>query len=326
MNQSDNSQPGSQSEGDHPAIANLSHMVKLRHGARELTGFPRIQARQMLAGGNKSKFRGRGMDFDSVRIYQPGDDVRSIDWRVTARTQTPHTKIFTEERERPILVISDLRSSMFFGSQRLKSVVACEISAALAWAGLAANDRAGGLVFGAQQQTDIKARRSHHAVLQYIYSLQEFSGKLLNPEPDRFSLAQLLEESRRFILPGSTVFIVSDFHDLDNSCERHLFELARHANLNFCHVFDSIETELPPPSVYAVTDGQQQTLLDTGSQKLRQRYADAFMQRGQTLRKLSEQLSAGLLPFDTADNIMSVLARAYGKRRSSSRSSRSAQP
>jgi uncharacterized protein (DUF58 family) len=316
----------SQPDNSHPAIANLSQMVKLRYGARELTGFPKIQARQMLAGGHKSKFRGRGMDFDSVRIYQPGDDVRSIDWRVTARTQTPHTKIFSEERERPILVISDLRSSMFFGSQRLKSVVACEISAVLAWAGLAANDRAGGLVFGAQQQADVKARRSHHAVLQYIHSLQEFSEKLLNPEPDHFSLSAVLEESRRFIMPGSTVFIVSDFHDLDSSCERHLFELARHANLNFCQVFDPIETQLPPPSLYAVTDGQQQTLLDTRDNRLRQRYAQAFVQRGQTLRKLSEQLSAGLLLFDTSDNIMSVLARAYGKRRSSSRSSRPSQP
>ena len=123
-------------------------------------------------------------------------------------------------------------------------------------------------------------------------------------------------------MPGSTVFIVSDFHDLNDSCERHLFELSRHANLNFCHVFDSIETQLPPPSLYAVTDGQQQTMLDTSSQKLRQRYADAFIQRGQILRKLSEQLSAGLLPFDTSDNVMSVLARAYGKRRSSRRSAK----
>ena len=83
--------------------------------------------------GRRSRFRGRGMDFDEVRIYQPGDDVRSIDWRVTAKTQTPHTKIFREERERPVLVVSDLRGSMFFGSQRLKSVHACEVSAALVY-------------------------------------------------------------------------------------------------------------------------------------------------------------------------------------------------
>ena len=196
---------------EHPAIASLSKMVRLRYGARELTGFPKIQARQMLAGGHKSRFRGRGMDFDQVRIYQPGDDVRSIDWRVTARTEVPHTKIFSEERERPILVISDLRSSMFFGSQRLKSVVACEVSAALAWAGLAANDRAGGLIFGQQEQMDVKARRSHHAVLQFIHGLQDYSEKLLDIQqteglqPDRYSLAEILEEARRFVLPGSTM-------------------------------------------------------------------------------------------------------------------------
>ena len=305
---------------ENPAVASLAQMIKLRYGARELTGFPKIQARQMLAGGHKSRFRGRGMDFDQVRIYQPGDDVRSIDWRVTARTQVPHTKIFSEERERPILVISDLRGPMFFGSQRLKSVVACEISAALAWAGLAANDRAGGLVFGPQQQVDIKSRRSHHAVLQFIHALHEYSSQLLEPQPDHFSLRDILEESRRFILPGSTVFIVSDFHDLDSDCERHLFELARHGNLNFCHVYDNIETELPPPSLYAVTDGQQRTMLDSSNKQLRQQFVDAFNERSQHLRKLSEQLSAGLLPFNSADNVMSVLARAYGKRRNAARS------
>lgn len=310
----------------HPAIASLKEMVKLRHGARELIGFPQVQARQILAGGHKSRFRGRGMDFDQVRIYQPGDDVRSIDWRVTARTQMPHTKIFSEERERPILVISDLRNPMFFGSQRLKSVVACEISAALAWAGLAANDRSGGLIFGQQQQMDVKPRRSHHAVLKFIHGLQDYSAKLLNLQDsdsssaDRYSLAEMLEESRRFVLPGSTVFIVSDFHDLNDDCERHLFELARHGNLNFCHVFDNIEKELPPPSLYAVSDGLHQTLLDTSNAHLRERFQQAFVDRSTRLRKMSEKLSAGLLPFSTDDNVINVLRRAYGKRRSNSRS------
>ena len=128
-----------------PAIADSHQLIKLRYGAKELSHFPKLQARQILAGGHRSHFRGRGMDFDQVRLYQPGDDVRSIDWRVTARTQVPHTKVFIEERERPILIICDLRSSMFFGSQRLKSVVACEVSAALAWAGLGINDRVGHL-------------------------------------------------------------------------------------------------------------------------------------------------------------------------------------
>jgi uncharacterized protein (DUF58 family) len=306
----------SQAEQTHPAIADLNTMIRLRHAARELTGFPKIQARQMLAGGHRSRFRGRGMDFDQVRIYQSGDDVRTIDWRVTARTQTPHTKIFVEERERPVLIIGDLRSGMFFGSQRLKSVIACEVSAALAWAGLAANDRAGGLIFGPQAQLDIKLRRSHHAVLEFIHGLQEFSATLLDAQPDNYHLADILEESRRFALPGSTIFLVSDFHDLDSECERHLFELARHCNLNFCHIFDDLETQLPTPAVYAVSDGEQQTNIDTGNTQLRQRFARQFSQRTELLRKLSEQLFAGLLTFNTAQSVMTVLAKAYGRRRS----------
>ena len=305
---------------NHPAIANLSEMVRLRYAARELTGFPRVQARQMMAGGHRSRFRGRGMDFDEVRIYQPGDDVRSIDWRVTAKTQTPHTKIFREERERPVLVVSDLRGPMFFGSQRLKSVLACEVSAALAWAGLNANDRVGGLVFGAQQQSDVKSRRSHHAVLEFIHKLRDFSEQLLQPAADQYSLAHILEETRRFALPGTTIFIVSDFHDFNEDCERHLFELARHGNLNFCHIFDNIEIQLPDPALYAVSDGEQQRLLDTGNNRLREEFANAFAARSQRLKKFSQQLSAGLLPFNTADSAMSVLAQAYGKRRKGRRS------
>lgn len=305
---------------NHPAIANLSEMVRLRYAARELTGFPQVQARQMMAGGHRSRFRGRGMDFDEVRIYQPGDDVRSIDWRVTAKTQTPHTKIFREERERPVLVVSDLRGRMFFGSQRLKSVLACEVSAALAWAGLNANDRVGGLVFGAQQQSDVKSRRSHHAVLEFIHKLRDFSEQLLQPAADQYSLAHILEETRRFALPGTTIFIVSDFHDFNEDCERHLFELARHGNLNFCHIFDNIEIQLPDPALYAVSDGEQQRLLDTGNNRLREEFANAFAARSQRLKKFSQQLSAGLLPFNTADSAMSVLAQAYGKRRKGRRS------
>jgi uncharacterized protein (DUF58 family) len=310
----------SQDNNHHPAIASLSEMVRLRYAARELTSFPRIQARQMMAGGHRSRFRGRGMDFEEVRIYQPGDDVRTIDWRVTAKTQTPHTKIFREERERPVLVVSDLRSSMFFGSQRLKSVVACEISAALAWAGLTANDRVGGLVFGAEHQAEVKSRRSHHAVLQFIHELQDFSQQLLEPVADQLSLAHILEEARRFSLPGTTIFVVSDFHDFDQECERHLFELARHGNLNFCHVYDSIETELPEPALYAVSDGEHQRLLDTGNQHLRDTFANAFTERSQRLQKFSQQLSAGLLPFNSADPVMNILAQAYGKRRKGRRS------
>ena len=299
-----------------PAIADSNELIRLRYAAKELTNFPKLQARQMLAGGHRSQFRGRGMDFDQVRLYQPGDDIRSIDWRVTARTQVPHTKVFIEERERPILIISDLRSSMFFGSQRLKSVVACEVSAALAWAGLGINDRVGGVIFGALDQLDIKPKRSHHSALQLIRGLQKFSEALLNPQQDKLDLATMLEESRRLALPGSTVFIVSDFHDLNSHCEPHLFSLAKHCNINFCQVTDKLERQLPEPAHYPVTNGERQLVLDTSDINLRESFVHQFTERENLMQKLCEQLAAGLLTFDTADPVMQLLAKAYGKRRS----------
>ena len=298
-----------------PAIAIQQSLIRLRYGARELTNFPNPVARQQVSGAHKSRWRGRGMDFEEVRIYKPGDDVRSIDWRVTARTQVTHTKVFSEERERPILIITDLRGSMFFGSQRLKSVVACEIAAALAWAGLAANDRVGGLIFGQQQHEDVKAKRSHHAVLQYIHSLHGFSKHLLNLHEESFNLTDMLHESKQRVLPGSTLFIISDFNDLNDECSRHLFDIARLARVNLCHVYDNLEVELPPPSVYAVSDGKNKMLLDCRNSSLRQSYADSFRTRSEQIKAVNEKLGGCLLTFNTSENIMSMLGRTYGKRR-----------
>ena len=309
-------------EKSNPAVPSLQSLIKLRFGARELTNFPNLMARQNATGAHRSRFRGRGMDFDQVRIYQPGDDVRTIDWRVTARTQVPHTKVYSEERERPILVLTDLRGPMFFGSQRLKSVVAGEIAASIMWAGLAANDRVGGLVFGQQLHVDIKAKRSHHAVLQYIHSLRDFCKELMVAKEETYCLNDMLEECKPFLLPGSTLFIVSDFHDFHEKCQKPLFEIARLARVNLCHVFDDLEVELPPPSVYAVSDGQHQTLLDSGKAFLRRRYADMYHHRCENLRRINEQLAGDLLNFNTSQSVLSILGRAYGKRRNVRRHNR----
>ncbi len=295
--------------------ADPARLIGLRLAARELILFPRISARASMTGGHFSRFRGRGMDFDEVRPYQAGDDVRNIDWRVTARTTTVHTKIFREERERPVLVVADLRSSMFFGSHSLKSLTACDVAATLAWAGLNANDRVGGLVFGPTVQQDIQARRSHHSVLHYIQTLSEISGSLVNGEPDKLRLASIIEDIRRVTRPGTTVIIVSDFHDLDDECERHLFELARHGDLTLCHVFDELESRLPPPGLYPVNNGGRRFTLNTRAIAVRQEFEQRFAQQRVRLRQLANRLSLGLLHFSTSAPVMPELVRAYGKAR-----------
>lgn len=310
---------------NNPAIADITTLVKLRFGTKDLKFFPRLMAKNPLMGNHQSRFRGRGMDFEEVRQYQPGDDIRTIDWRVTARTTTTHTKLFSEERERPVLIVTDLRANMFFGAQELKSVTACQVAAALAWAGLNANDRVGGLIFGPEHQTDIRARRSHPSVLQLIHTLSDVSEQLIHAQSthakntsdtnNHTSLAKILEDTRRVALPGSTLFLVSDFHDLDQKCEQHLFELARHCDLNICHVYDELEAHLPPPANYQVTNGGQRFNLNTRKADLRQQFEQQFKNRQAKIQTLCGKLRMGCLTFETAKPILPILQQAYGRKK-----------
>ncbi len=302
-------------DSSNPVFASAENLVQLRRSARELRLFPRHAPRSALAGNHHSRLRGRGMDFDEVRPYQPGDDIRTIDWRVTARTGNTHTKLFREERERPVLVVADLRQHMFFGSRKLKSVTTCEIAATLAWAGLHANDRVGGLVFGPEQHSDIRARRSHHSVLQLIHSLCAASSALQQRQPDGYTLATMLEHTRRVAHPGFTVVVVSDFHDLNEAAESHLFQLARHCDVNLCHVYDRLEKELPPPGLYPVTDGRQRFALNTRDAALRASFADAFRARTLSLQQVAQRLRLGLIAFPDDSAVLDVLQLAYGKNR-----------
>ena len=327
--------PGAVNTGPLPSppasvVASIADLAKLRFAARELSLFPQRAVKSALNGTRSSRFRGRGMDFDEVRPYQPGDDIRSIDWRVTARTTSPHTKIFREERERPLMVVCDLRQTMFFGSRRLKSVCACEIASLLAWAGLNAGERIGALVFGPDKQRDIRARRSQHSVLQLIQALHETSMALLPsnkpsskpqgeqapPIPEqseRYSLSEILEDTRRVARPGTSLMIISDFHDLDATGERHLFELARHCDLSLFHIHDSLESQLPPPGQYQVYNGTQRFLLNAAKAKLRSRFEQRYRDKEQHLQNTALRLKLPLLSFSTDAPVLDTLRQAFAK-------------
>ncbi|HAD08874.1 MAG TPA: DUF58 domain-containing protein [Porticoccaceae bacterium] len=289
-------------------------LVQLRYAARELSLFPRKPPRAQIAGGYQSRFRGRGMDFDEVRPYQPGDDRRSIDWRVTARTQQPHTKVYREERERPVILVVDLRQSMFFGSRKCKSVSACEVAAALAWAGLSAGDRVGGLIFSPTHEQDIRARNSHHSVLQIIKSLAETSAALVSRQPDQHTLANIFEHARRVAHPGSTLVVISDFHDFNRDCESQLFELGRHCDLTLCRISDALDRELPPAGLYPVNDGHDRFTLDARKPEQRKVYHLKYQQQTAYLEKSATALGAGYLNIHNDQNPIHTLAQVYGTR------------
>ncbi|MDP5208648.1 DUF58 domain-containing protein [Microbulbifer sp. 2205BS26-8] len=301
----------SELRGAYPQVGPL---VQLRYAARQLQLFQPRLARSDQAGNLLTRYRGRGMNFEEVRGYQAGDDVRSIDWRVTARTGKTHTKLYQEERERPVVILLDLRSPMFFGSHRaFKSVAASGIAAALGWAGLLHSDRIGALLFSDREIDTVRPRRSHHAVLAMIHSMVARAGELSSPvaENGSHSLKTLLEEARRIARPGSALFLISDCHDLNEPCSQPLYLLSRQADLQVIRVTDPLEQKLPAHSM-TITDGLQRTFLNAVNRSQR----DAFAKEQARLRIEVEQLCRRhrlpLLDFDNTKPLVPELMSFYG--------------
>ncbi len=237
------------------------------------------------SGGRLSRHRGRGVDFAEVRLYQPGDDVRSIDWRVTARKAKPHTKVYREERERPTLVVVDQSRAMYFGSRvRMKSVAAAECAALLAWHAVDSGDRVGGLVFNDEGEHAFKPFRSARVVVRLLNQVGASNNALRDstsrgtasaaPRPRRLPI--VLDHLIRIARNGHRIYLISDFSGYDADDERRLKRIARHNSLVLIHVSDPLERELPPPDRYTVTDGVIRNVLSTSDSGVRARYRDEF--------------------------------------------------
>jgi uncharacterized protein (DUF58 family) len=295
------------------AYTDIAELIRLRHAAREVTALTVDKSRNPLAGLLSSNFRGRGIDFSEVRKYEPGDDVRTIDWRVTARTQQPHTKLFQEERERPVLLLVDQSPSMFFGSRvRFKSVLAAEIAALLAWMSLSEGDRVGGIVFNQAHHRDVRPRRNKHAVLRLLHEIDSFNHELKLDQPvgEESYLAQALLNTRRVAKHGCTVIIISDFLRFDENAEIHLRQIAQHNDVIGIGVFDPLESSLPDPDIYTITNGQDRLEINTASQQNRHNYEQQFEARLAGIQQQFTRLKSPLLQVSTAHNVVPSLAAA----------------
>jgi uncharacterized protein (DUF58 family) len=300
------------------AYADLNELISLRFPAKQLKLGRRTRALSTLAGPNKSNFRGRGIDFEEVRSYQPGDDIRTIDWRVTARTGNAHTKLFREERERPVLVVIDQRSSMFFGSRHcFKSVLAAQLASLLAWSALNGGDRVGGLVFNDHDHQEIRPRRSRKTVLALLSQISHYNRALpVNATAEHDSFANMVSNLRRIARPGSSLFMISDFRGASGERAReHLFELAKHTELTAVSCSDALESRLPRAGTYAVTNGTERSELHTGDNQLRQRYKQRQQQRHELLRNDLLRLGVPLLEASTNQSAFGLLQTYYRDKR-----------
>ncbi len=287
----------------------LAELIEMRHRVREVQLFSTPARRSPLIGLHHSKLRGRGVDFDQVRVYQAGDDVRTIDWRVTARTQEPHTKLFHEERERPIFILVEQSQRLFFGSGlAFKSVLAAQAAALIGWAALGHNDRVGGLVFGDNEHHEIKPRRSKHSLLQLLNRLVRVNQALpteAQPTRDAFGLA--LRRAREVLRPGSLVIVLCDERALTEGAEQQLTLLARHTDLLLLPLSDPLDHALPAAGLLQFTERGAQLELDTHAIELRQAYHAQGEARCARWQLLAQKLGVPLLPLSTQGEMVEQL-------------------
>ncbi|MDX1695353.1 MAG: DUF58 domain-containing protein [Ketobacteraceae bacterium] len=288
--------------------------IQSRHCTLDLRG--RRKALTAIAGSHHSSFRGRGIDFDEVRIYEPGDDVRNIDWRVTARTGKPHTKLFREERERPIYIVVDQGQSMFFGSQEaFKSVVAAKAAGYLAWGSREHGDRVGGFIFNDNEVQEIRPKEGKKGIQQYLRLLIQFNQKLTAEgiaSGKRSAFINALEGVKRVIRPGSLAFVISDFKHFDDITLQHFSLVARHSDIVCIQVYDPLEQQLPPPGSYSFTNGQRAVTVNTHSKDLRKHYRLRFLEHQDRIRQQLASIAIPLIEISTADSVADVLNSSLG--------------
>jgi len=275
-----------------------------------------ISARQ--SGDYQSPFRGRGMEFDESRLYQPGDDIRNIDWRVTARTGKTHTKLYREERERPVFLWVDLRAPMFFATRgKYKSVIASRLASLLAWSAIHHGDRVGGVVFSEAVHHELKPQRGKSAALRLINQLVNHPA-WSNPIRSRIDHAagsRALLRLRRVVRPGSLIFLLSDFRHFDQQAESQLLQLSQHNDVVMIFIHDVLEKTLPPAGRYRISNGQDELMIDTFDKKRVEHYQRQFQQHSERLQQLARKHKIYLLSCMTQDDPFTVLQSGLVARR-----------
>jgi uncharacterized protein (DUF58 family) len=302
--------------GDGVVAVSLASLLALRHGGESLSLKPK-RIRSGTSGGYLSPFKGRGMEFDEVRPYMQGDDVRLLDWRVTARTGRAHTKLFREERERTVLLWVDLRASMLFATRgAFKAVRAAQAAALLGWSAVHHGDRLGGLIFSGAEHIELRPKRGKPPLLHLLRTLATHpgwqAGQMAEPtSADVFNQAFL--RLRKVTQPGSLIVLLSDFSAIDAHGEAHLAQLARHNELLLIDIHDPLEAELPPAGNYRVSDGQRFLTLATADGHLRARYRARYAAQQEYLQQLCRRHRMTLLPLGTDESVLEMLQASLGK-------------
>ncbi len=301
---------------DDGVYVQLDELARLQHKASGFSFLPKQPIHSILSGRLASKLRGRGLNFEELRNYLPGDDTRNIDWKVTARTHTPYVRVYTEEKDRTVWLLVDQRVSMFFGSaKRMKSVVAAEVAALSAWRVLSVGDRVGALVFDDSDIVVIPPHRSRERVMQILKQVVEKNQALsanpgLKPDPDK--LNEALKQVRLMARHDCLIVLITDGDGLSPESRRHITGLAEHNDVLTAFIYDPLERKMPAAGRLRYSDGSGQLEVDTSNGKLRAAFQNEFEQRLTWMKSASRRFSIPVLTLHTNGPVAKQIRDALG--------------
>lgn len=297
----------------------LSALVRLRYSARGFSYLPRQPVHSLLSGRKRSRLRGRGLDFDELRHYRPGDDIRNMDWRVTNRTGKPHVRVYTEERDRPVIVVVDQRLSMFFGSvNKMKSVVAAELAAITAWRVLGVGDRVGAILFNDTRAMEVKAGRSERQLLTWLGDLVAMNNDL-SVAPGHHSkqgaMANALRLLERSVGHDYLIVLISDFYGWDEEALKTLKRVNRHNDIICTLVYDPLELDISSAHSLVVSDGRYQLEIDPSHLELGEKFEASSKSSMEQVQAALKRHHIPVIPVDTATAVAQQLRQKLGGQR-----------
>ena len=296
----------------------LDALVRLNFRIRDVGFLPQQPVHSILNGRYASRLRGRGLNFEELRGYLPGDDPRTIDWKVTARVRKPYVRVYTEERDRPLILLVDQRGGMFFGSRlNMKSVTAAEAAAIAAWRALSMGDRVGAVVFNDSQVREYKPLRSRQRVTQVLSTVVQMNQALVNERPARDhdeALNQALHRALRLAGHDALVCVITDGSGADAQTRSLVTRINAHNDVILAFVYDPLEAELPANRDLQFSDGSLQLGIDQGDRQTREAFRQQFEQRQEAMQGLSIAQSIPFLPLSTARPTSEQIRELLGRR------------
>ena len=310
-----------QRKGPPEVYVTLRDLIALQFDARGFSFLPKYAVQSLLSGRHRSKLRGRGLDFDEVRQYVAGDDIRNIDWKVTARVGETHTKVYTEEKERPVFLIVDQSSSMFFGSQvYLKSVIAAQLAALTCWRVIDVGDRIGGIVFNDTKVDYVSPKRDRRSVQRYLSFVTDQNQALhadLVHGKEKLPLNEALKQANEVVSHDYLVVIVSDLYNADMNTLRQMIRLRKNNDVIVAHIGDRAERVLTSGKI-TLSDGEYQTRLEKDRKVVQEFEAEKekqFERMKSDLKKYSIPFLAFNTETETAVQLRTMMGNKTGPKR-----------